>query len=270
MNQTVENSTQEIFQTCSADAYNSYESLIDKHTFMRIVSGGMTVVQSDKTYVFRAGDTVLFPRNQLAKATKFPEGGQPFKCFAMYLTQKSLQKYYTANTIESVEPSSPKIKIFTPHPLLDSVFGSLQYYFDISDALPENISAMKVQEAIAVLRAIDQEIDSVIGHFNEPGKIGLMDFMENNYMFNLPLEKFAYLTGRSLTTFQRDFKSVFNVTPQRWLTTKRLEIANYQIFEKKRKPSDVYFEVGFENLSHFSFAFKKQFGYNATSMVRPI
>jgi AraC-like DNA-binding protein len=35
---------------------------------------------------------------------------------------------------------------------------------------------------------------------------------------------------------------------------------------QKRKAADIYLEVGFENLSHFSYAFKKQFGYSP-SMV---
>jgi hypothetical protein len=30
--------------------------------------------------------------------------------------------------------------------------------------------------------------------------------MEQNYMFNMSMDKFGYLTGRSLTTFKRDFK----------------------------------------------------------------
>jgi len=100
----------------------------------------------------------------------------------------------------------------------------------------------------------------------QPGKLDLVEFMEKNYMFNLSLEKFGYLTGRSLTTFKKDFEKVFQSTPGKWLTHKRLQLAHYQILEKKRKPSDVYIDVGFENLSHFSFAFKKQFGYNPTSI----
>ena len=73
------------------------------------------------------------------------------------------------------------------------------------------------------------------------------------------LEKFRYLTGRSLSTFNRDFRKTFNSTPQKWLTRKRLEQAHYRIAEHAQKPVDVYLEVGFENLSHFSFAFKKAF-----------
>jgi AraC-like DNA-binding protein len=86
-------------------------------------------------------------------------------------------------------------------------------------------------------------------------------------MFNMPLEKFAYLTGRSLTTFKRDFKKAFNTTSQKWLTQKRLESAHYQLTEKKRKPGEVYYETGFENLSHFSYAFKKQYGYSPTELI---
>lgn len=85
-------------------------------------------------------------------------------------------------------------------------------------------------------------------------------------MFNLTLEKFGYLTGRSLTTFKRDFKKAFNSSPQKWIIQKRLELAHYQLSEKGRKPKDLYLEIGFENLSHFSFAFKKHFGYAPTEL----
>jgi AraC-like DNA-binding protein len=33
------------------------------------------------------------------------------------------------------------------------------------------------------------------------------------------------------------------------------------------RPSEVYLEVGFENLSHFSFAFKKTFGLTPTKLT---
>lgn len=256
----------EVFQTCSENKYNSYESLIENHTLMRIISGGMTVVQSDRTYVLNAGDTLLFPRNQLAKAIKYPQDEKSFKCVTILINQEAIQNYYALYPFVITKQSTQKIRFFAPHLLLDSIFNSLSFYFEMADALPLEISEMKIQEAIAILYAIDKSIFDFLGHFDEPGKIGLRDFMEKNYMFNMSMEKFGYLTGRSLTTFQRDFRRIFNTTPQRWLTAKRLEIANYEIFEKRRKPSDVYFEVGFENLSSFSFAFKKHFGYNPTAL----
>jgi len=93
--------------------------------------------------------------------------------------------------------------------------------------LPEDIASLKITEAISILRAIDKGIDNVLANFDEPWKIDLVSYMEQNFMYNLPLEKFGYLTGRSLTTFKRDFSKAFNNTPQRWLTQKRLELAHY-------------------------------------------
>jgi len=83
----------------------------------------------------------------------------------------------------------------------------------------------------------------------------------------MAIEKFGYLTGRTLTTFKRDFKKAFNTSPQKWLTQKRLGLVHHQFSEKQRKPIDVYFEVGFENLSHFSYAFKKEFGYSPNTLI---
>jgi AraC-like DNA-binding protein len=153
--------------------------------------------------------------------------------------------------------------------LLESCLASLTPYFDLREKLPPDIAAIKIEEAITILRSIDKGMDSLLANFEDPGKIDLTDFMERNYMFNMTMDKFGYLTGRSLATFRRDFKKIFNTTPQKWLTEKRLALAHYQISEKHRKPIDVYFEVGFENLSHFSYAFKSQFGYPPNALLNP-
>jgi AraC-like DNA-binding protein len=85
-------------------------------------------------------------------------------------------------------------------------------------------------------------------------------------MYNVPAGQFAKLTGRSLAGFKRDFEKVFKSPPGQWLQKKRLAEAHFLITRKRRKPSEVYLEVGFENLSHFSYAFKKAYGV-APSLV---
>lgn len=90
--------------------------------------------------------------------------------------------------------------------------------------------------------------------------------MNRNFRFNVAIQRFAYLTGRSLTSFKKDFEKIFHDTPSRWLVKKRLQEAHFLIAQKGRKASDVYLEVGFEDLSHFSFAFKKLFGLAPTQL----
>lgn len=62
------------------------------------------------------------------------------------------------------------------------------------------------------------------------------------------------------------FFKLFDTTPQKWLTAKRLELAYYHLTEKKKKPTEVYLEVGFEDLSHFSYIFKKKHGVSPNQL----
>ena len=99
-----------------------------------------------------------------------------------------------------------------------------------------------------------------------PVKIDLEEFMERNYKFNVSVARFAYLTGRSLSAFKRDFKAIFNETPNRWLIKKRLQEAHC-LLQRNEKASEIYQELGFEALSHFSFAFKKLFQLTPTELA---
>ncbi len=244
------------------------ETIFEHHMLVWFISGETRMVQADATHLFGAGDIFLIPRNQPATIINAPHKGEPHKTVVMHLTEERLKGFYNRNKpFSSRKMKLPHIRSFNRHPLLESCLASLIPYFDLKEPLPQNIANIKIEEAISILRTIDASVDDLLADFEEPGKINLSDFMEKNYMFNMTLEKFGYLTGRSLTTFKRDFKKGFRTTPQKWLTQKRLELAHYQLAEKKRRPVDVYFEVGFENLSHFSFAFKKQFGYAPTELI---
>ncbi|WP_426327020.1 helix-turn-helix domain-containing protein [Pedobacter sp. R-06] len=259
----------EIVFTCIEAVHHKTELIAEEHSIVRVLSGELRVVQANNTYIFGSGETHLFPRNRLATLIKSEKDDLPYKAIVVKLTHDVLRAFYEhKNTETFLVSKSDSIIPLAKSPLLDSFFASMLPYFDIEYKLPQDLSKLKIQEAITILRSINKDIDNVLSDFSEPHKINLSAFMERNFMFNMPIEKFGYLTGRSLTTFKRDFKKAFNTTPQKWLTEKRLELAYYQLTEKHRKPIDVFYEVGFENLSHFSYAFKKQFGHSPAELAK--
>src|SRR6201996_7083055 len=226
----------EVFVSCKKEAHYSRELTLPQPALVRVISGEVRIAAADRSFRFFAGDTILFPRDQLGKMSKLPLNGEPCKAISVIFQNDRLKHYY--RDIEPLAQRRIEPLVYTDHPLLHSLFNSLAPYFDLADALPADIASLKVEEAIRVLRAIDPLTDGLLGHFESPGKIDLSTFMEQNFRFNLPLEKFGYLTGRSFTTFKKNFKSVFNQSPGRWLTQKRLKLAHYQIAEQKRKPSE--------------------------------
>jgi AraC-like DNA-binding protein len=255
----------EVFISCKKEKHYSREVMLPQPALVRIMSGEVRIAAADHVHHFFAGDTMLIPRNQLGRMSKLPLDGQPCIAVSVVFRREVLQRYYASHPATQAPHRPLGIMAFADHPLLESLFNSLTPYFKLADALPADLAVFKMEEAIRVLRAIDPSVDQVLAQLEEPGKIDLVAFMEKNYMFNLSLEKFGYLTGRSLTTFKKDFEKSFQTSPGKWLTQKRLELAHYQIFEKNLSPSAVYLDTGFENLSHFSFAFKKRFGYNPTA-----
>ncbi|PPK99144.1 helix-turn-helix domain-containing protein [Parapedobacter indicus] len=261
--------TEDIKLSCYEDRFFKSDIMFDHHMLVWFISGETKIVLADATYFFRKGDIFLIPRNQLSTIINYPKDEQPHKTVVMHLSTEKLRNFYANLDVRPKLSEGPKIFVFSNHPLLESCLASVVPYFAMEE-LPSEIASLKIAEAITILRSINKEVDNVLANFEEPGKIDIANYMEKNFMFNLPLEKFSYLTGRSLTTFKRDFNKAFNSTPQRWLTRKRLELAHYQIVEKRRKPIDVCYETGFENLSHFCFAFKKQFGYAPTELLTQV
>lgn len=257
----------EMVVVCNGDRRYGGDITFEDNVLVSVLAGELKVVQADRTRCCGPGDTLLLARRQPVTLLKYPKDGAAYQAVVLKLPTALVRAYYTQNTPESARPHSTGLLLFPKSPLLQSLFASLLPYLELEYRLPEKLLAVKIAEVMEILRSLDQNSDGMLADFSEPGKVNLVEFMEANYMFNLPLTKFSYLTGRSLTTFKRDFKKVFPLSPQRWLTQKRLTLAHYQLAEKRRKPVELYLEVGFENLAHFSYAFKKHFGYSPTALA---
>lgn len=84
--------------------------------------------------------------------------------------------------------------------------------------------------------------------------------VENNMFNNLSLEELAFLCHMSLSTFKRKFEQAYGMPPIRWFHERRMERAAILLKQQQRKASEIHEELGYENLSSFIQAFKKEYG----------
>lgn len=89
--------------------------------------------------------------------------------------------------------------------------------------------------------------------------IDLERVMSEHYLYNLKVEEFAKLCGRSLSAFKRDFKETYKTTPSRWIKARRLEHAKTLLLETDLNINQVCYDSGFINSSHFIQAFKERY-----------
>jgi len=143
----------------------------------------------------------------------------------------------------------------------------IPYVHNPQEKITRDLGLLKVREVVQLLLHAMPELRDFLFDFSEPYKMDLEKFMLSNFHFNVPVEKFAELTGRSLAGFKRDFQKTFNMPPRHWLQERRLTEALHLMESKKMKPSAIYLDLGFESLSHFSHSFKRKFGRAPTGML---
>ncbi len=243
------------------------EEMVTEHMLVYICSGELELVSPDKNYVLKKGDSFFLKRNHMLRKFKRPsKNGEPFKGLFLQLKAPFLKRLMKERDIMiPVTNSSSDLKnspyiMLKKHPFLNGLFVSLEQYFDVEQYPSEELMEAKLKEAVFTLLQVKPEIGTVLFDFTDPWRIDLAEFMNTHFKSNLSVEEFAHYTGRSLSSFKKDFFQIFKNTPSRWIVKKRLEEAKYLIDDKGVKPTDVYLEVGFKNLSHFSTAFKKEFG----------
>jgi AraC-like DNA-binding protein len=241
------------------------EHYLPNHSFSYNISGTITISDGAEIKTFGKGEFLFNSGKRLAKVRKSPDPDGVYKAIVIFMddeTLHELSKEYP--TIGKTYKKQETVFSFTPDILLRNYFDSLMPYFDME--LPETLITLKKNEGIMLLLNQFPELANTLFNFSAPGKIDLEAFMNQNFKYNSEVKNYAYLTGRSLATFKRDFRKTFNTTPNRWIQQRRLEEAYFLIKEKKRKPSEVYLEVGFETLSHFSYTFKERFGVNPSAV----
>jgi len=256
-----------IAYSCYTASSRQGEQFIPEYVCSYQVSGTMIMNDGYREYIFNPGDVRLGRRNRLMKFHKVPPAGGEFKSVSIYFDQPFLRNLSMEAGYQAEKQVAGNAVIdLKPHPLFKNYFDSLWPYMQLDATTDAALVALKQKEAILLLLKVDPGMKNILFDFSEPGKIDLEAFMNKNFHFNVDLARFAYLTGRSLATFKRDFDKLFHVTPSRWLLQRRLQEAHYLIREKGKTASDIYLDLGFEDLSHFSFAFKKHFGAAPTKI----
>lgn len=243
------------------------------HFMIYIFAGELAIkdIGRNEEVVVSAGECVFVRRDHRLILNKRPSVSEQYKGITMAFDRDFLHNYYQTldrNSIPiDVEPIEKSIIKLPSLPNIQSIFISMLPYFNSEVEPLREVMKLKQEEGILNLLHMNKSFYPTLFDFTEPWKIDILDFLNDNYMYELSMVEIASYTGRSLATFKRDFKKISDLSPQRWLMKKRLEIANEKLKREGKTVSEVYMEVGFKNRSHFATAFKKQYGYPPTMVL---
>ena len=245
--------------------------MVRDHFLVYMYSGEYIIEEGKDKHrtVVHAGECVFMRRDNQITMYKNPLGDEPFRGIFMTLKRPFLRDLYQKIDkkylpLDAKKSKSSVIKL-PDTPDITSLFQSMTPYFDSSIKPSEDIMHLKLLEGVYALLNIDKNFFPTLFDFTTPWKIDILDYLNDNYMYDLTMEEIASFTGRSLSTFKRDFKKISELSPEKWLVHRRLQAAKEMLKNKTKSVTDVYMEVGFKNFSHFSTAFKKQYGIAPSS-----
>lgn len=240
------------------------------HLLIYVYSGQMTIKEQDKQIVAGAGECVFVRRDHNVTIEKGGCGEKQYQGITMRFTRSFLREYFRLMPNKDMPANTSRFEhsvIKLPKsPDMDSIFYSMTPYFNTEVKPNNDLMQLKLREGIISLLTFDARFYPTLFDFAGKWKIDILDFLNANYMCDLSIEEIASYTGRSLATFKRDFSRISHLPPQKWIMKKRLEVAYGKIMTHSKKVADVCFEVGFKNRSHFTTAFKKQYGVAPTDI----
>lgn len=240
-----------------------------EHTLIYLYSGELEITDGGKKTILRTGECAFMRRDNRMWLQKRVKEGAPYRSIVLKFSKDFLQEFYKTLNKRDI-PSDAKRDRRSLHIIpsqridVKSLFESVIPYFDAGMKPSDDIMKLKMVEGVYAILNTDVNLYASLFDFVDPWKINIMDFMEKNYMNDLSMEEIAYYTGRSLSTFKRDFRQCSELTPQKWLIQRRLQAAHELIRKGGRKVSEICFDVGFKNLSHFSKIYKEAYGIAPT------
>ena len=232
-------------------------------------------LQEGKKQVHFAGTSIAVNKDQsllLKKGnwlwTELLDTEAIYNCKLLFFSEKKLKEFLEKHSNDqSVVKNEEPYFIIRNDDYISSYLNSLSTISNAPAVFMENLLSVKFEELMLYLiqkygRKLEFYLHSLIGQETSQFK----KIIESKVHSNLKLEEIAFLCNMSLSTFKRHFIKTYDVSPGKWLQDKRLNKAKETLEKGHLKPSDIFLDFGYNNLSNFSIAFKNKFGFSPSEI----
>lgn len=244
-------------------ALENRESYVSMHAFSMVLKGTQEILAGEGQRIQVApGQIGILPQG-LYTVTDLLNDQEGFHSFHLYLSPDRLREIL--RVYPEAQPAGTSSPTFLQSPLTPQIrhlLHGLEGLQALDRRSHAQILSAKVEEIIHLMVGSHAE-----GHFIDQLRalgvkkpLALGDFMRKHYNKPLKITDFAYLSGRSLSTFQREFKGRFGLSPRQWIIQERVKRGRELLEAEGLSVAEAAHEVGYEKVSHFISAFKAHFG----------
>jgi AraC-like DNA-binding protein len=255
--------TVQVYDYFSSKEISKQQIILNQNTFSFLIEGNKEVIFNNSDLSIDNSKFLIMKSGHCLMTEKLSEI-KNYRSILLFFTNETLSKFiqkFELNNIEKKEYKS--VYSFEYDKFIKRFVDSLIDISKLSKTVQKKIIEVKFEEIMLylielhgshILHSLTSNNDNLTQNFTRT--------VESNQLKKLTLKELAFLCNMSVSTFKREFEKHYSESPIKWFQNKRLEHAYYLLNQKHKKSSEIYFEVGYENLSSFIQAYKSK--YNKT------
>ena len=246
----------------SSTEISKQQILLNKNTFSFLQEGTKEVFFFFFSYAIDNSQFLLMKSGHCLMTEKLSSNSKYYRSILFFFSNEDVFQFVRKFKLETSNSKTPystysfKYDSFTKR-FVNSLLGISK----LSKSIQENILKAKFEEIMLYLldlKGLDFFYSLIDNSDNQNRKF--IQTIESNRLTKLTIKELSFLTSMSVSTFKREFEKNYHSSPSRWFQDKRLEYSAFLLKSSSKRPSDIFEEIGYKNLSNFIQAFKIKFG----------
>jgi AraC family transcriptional regulator, exoenzyme S synthesis regulatory protein ExsA len=235
---------------------------LEDHLLLFVQEGKFSVSHGENIYIVNKNEMVLLNKAIVIQYQKFGDAEKDnlmsYKMF--FLSDEILREFSKTADIRLTELKTPvPVSVRLVNERLAKYLESLDPYFH-DEKVDKNLIKIKLMELLYDLTAMDTDLMYQLLQLKQLARSDIPKIVDENILNPVSVSDLAYLSGRSLSSFKREFQSIYNMSPHQWIRERRLDRAKELLMNTSISVTDICFMTGFENTTHFSRIFKERYG----------
>lgn len=255
--------TVQVYDYCSSKELSKQQIVLNQNTFSFLIEGNKEVIFDNSNLSIDNQKFLIMKSGHCLMTEKLSEV-KNYRSILLFFTNETLSKFIQKFELNNIELNEYKsVYSFEYDKFIKRFVDSLIDISKLPKTIQNKMIEVKFEEIMLylvelhgthILYSLTSNNDNLSQDFTKT--------VEGNQLKKLTLKELAFLCNMSVSTFKRVFEKHYSESPIKWFQNKRLEHAYYLLNQKHKKSSEIYFEVGYENLSSFIQAYKSK--YNET------
>lgn len=255
--------TVHVYDYCSSTEISRQQIILNQNAFSFLIEGTKEVIFDNTDLSIDNRKSLIMKSGHCLMTEKLSEI-KNYRSILLFFTNETISKFIQKFELNSTESKDCKsVYSFDYDEFIMRFVDSLIDISKLSKTVQQKIIEVKFEEIM--LYFVELHGTNILYSLTFKNNDGSQNFtrtIETNQLKKLTLKELAFLCNMSVSTFKREFEKHYSESPMKWFQNKRLEHAHYLLHQKQKKSSEIYFEVGYENLSSFIQVYK--FKYKKT------